>query len=201
VSTARRLLIVIGLGLALGAATQVLQGILPGPLGMLANGLSPWLLSAFALGAAMPTPRWAALSGPLLLLMALVGYYLLVQLRFGYGGSKSALIVWGVSAIVGGPLFAFGGWAWHHAERPWVRGTAAGLAGGLVLMEAFYTPAVAGYSWVAPIWAAFGVLLPVLLGRTGRERLIGLATMVPWDLLGLLGLVVVASVQLLISEV
>jgi hypothetical protein len=194
----RRLAALVAAGLALGAGTQLLQSVLPPPLAPLANGLSPWLLSAFAAGALMPTVRWAAGAGPLLLFAALAGYYLLVQLRFGYGGSTSSLMLWGIGALVGGPVFGSGGWLWRHGDRPLVRGAAAGLAGGLVLMEAFYLPVAAGVPETAPGWVVVAVLLPLLLGRTARERLIGLAFVVPWAVAGGLGLAMVGVLQLVL---
>lgn len=200
-SPIRRLLAVIAAGLALGAVTQLLQGILPGPLAMLANGLSPWLIAAFVAGALMPAPRWAVLAPPLMLLAALAGYYLAVELRFGYGGSKSSLIFWTVASVIGGPIFGAGGWSWRRAARPRVRGIAAGLLGGLLLMEAFYLPLTAGYGYVAPLEAAVAVLVPVALGRTWRERLIGVAASIPWGLAGIVALIVLASLQLALAGV
>jgi hypothetical protein len=198
VSPAGRIVAIIALGLALGGVTQVLQGVLTGPLSMLANGLSPWLIAAFATGAGMPTRRWAAASGPILLFAALAGYYALVQLRFGYGGSSKSWLIWGGAAVVAGPIFGTGGWAWRRGDRPLLRGAAAGLVGGLLLMEAFYLPSTAGYPNVAVVWAIAGVLAPLLLGRTGRERLIGLVASIPWAIAGTLALVILAGVDLVL---
>ena len=86
----RRLGIITVVGLATGTLTQIGQSTLPDGWSQAANAMSPWLLVAFALGAAMPDRRWAAVAGVAALLLSLVGYYLMIELRYGYGGSRGS---------------------------------------------------------------------------------------------------------------
>jgi Family of unknown function (DUF6518) len=145
-------------GLLLGAATQVLQGILPGTLNWVANALSVWLLVAFLAGSRLPGWRLAAACGVLLLVAALAGYYLMVQLRFGYGGSAAALAFWGLGAVAGGSVFGADGWWWRHGS-PWPRALASGLLAALFVAEGVYFLAT-----------LLGLALPAALGRSQPER-------------------------------
>ena len=62
-------------GLGLGVVTQVLQSVLPTGWSQAANAISPWLLVAFFIGAAMPDQGSAVVAGLATLVLALVGYY------------------------------------------------------------------------------------------------------------------------------
>ncbi len=68
----------------------------------------------------MPDTRWAAAAGAGALLLALVGYYGMVQLRYGYGGGTGSWIFWGSARVVGGPVFGVAGHWWRgpvHRRR------------------------------------------------------------------------------------
>ena len=115
-------------GLVAGAVTQLLQGILPAGIGSIANSATPWLAVAFGVGST--APRWwlAAIAGAVTLLAALVGYYGLVQLRFGYGPElRGAVLLWLIAAVVGGPVFGVAG-RWWRGDGPWLQGDRAGAA-------------------------------------------------------------------------
>ena len=61
--------------------------------------------AAFALSV-----RWAAVAGVAVLLLAVVGYYAMIQLRYGYGvAARGLLVLWGLAALVGGPVFGVAG--------------------------------------------------------------------------------------------
>lgn len=94
----RRIGLIVAVGFATGALTQIGQSVLPDGWSQVANAISPWLLMVFCLGAAMPDRRWAASAGVAALLLALVGYYLMVELRYGYGGSRGSLLLSGIAA-------------------------------------------------------------------------------------------------------
>src|SRR4029077_5874433 len=98
--------LIAAVGLLAGVATQLGQSLLPDGVSQAANSISPWLLVAFLLGSRMPDRRWAALAGFGALALALLGYYGMVQLRFGYGGSTGALELWGHGAVLGRAAFA-----------------------------------------------------------------------------------------------
>ena len=103
----------------------------------MANAITPWLLVAFLLGSAMPDTRWAVAAGAGALLLALVGYYGMVQLRYGYGGGTGSWIFWGLGALVGGPVFGVAGHWWRgpvHRRRA----IAIGLLGAVAVAEGAY---------------------------------------------------------------
>ena len=88
---ATRVALIVVAGLATGILTQIGQGALPGDWSQLANAITPWLLVAFLLGSACPTPAGRPPPASAALLLALIGYYGMVQLRYGYGGGTGSL--------------------------------------------------------------------------------------------------------------
>ena len=103
-------------GLAVGVATQILQGVLPDGWGVLANSGVMWALMAFALGATLPTPRWAAAGGAVQLVIAAIGYYLAVDWFEGHRSDPRGAIIWSAAGIVAGSMFGLGGhWFAHRA--------------------------------------------------------------------------------------
>jgi len=130
-------LLVVAAGLATGIATQLGQSVLPDGWSQVANAISPWLVVAFLLGSRMPDRRWAALAGIAALVLALVGYYAMIELRYGYGASTSSLLLWGSAAVVGGPVFGIAGWSWRFDDG-WHRAAAVGLLAACVIAEGAY---------------------------------------------------------------
>jgi hypothetical protein len=182
----RPLLAAVGAGLLLGVVTQLLQGILPGALNWLANALSGWLVVAFLAGSRYATPRRAAVLGVVLLVAALAGYYGTVQARFGYGGSTSILVFWGIGALAGGLVFGAAGWWWRHgAER--ARALATGLLAALLVCEGVYFLAILPDPTVGAGAIVGGLLVPLVLGRTWRDRGLAYAGMLPGLALGAAG--------------
>ena len=176
----------LGAGLALGIVTQVLQGILPGALNWLANALSGWLLAAFMAGSVLPRPRSAAIGAVVLLLAALAGYYGAVQLRFGYGGSQTSLLFWGIGALAGGMVFGVAGWWWRNGS-PRIRALSIGLLAALFVCEGAYFLAILPDQTVGVAAVAMGLAIPALLGRSWQDRRAGYLGMVPGIALGAVG--------------
>jgi len=178
--------LVAGTGLGLGIATQVLQGVLPDALGRLANSCAVWVVFAFIVGSFVPRGvRNTAAAGAATLAGALAGYYAAALIE-GTPVAISTVLVWTGTALVGGPLFGIaGGWlrdeaSWLVGEVPWRRIAALALLGGAVAAEGiegvFIHPAGNPGSVDLVAWAMLfaGPLVPLLAGRTVRERLLGI---------------------------
>jgi len=182
----RPLVAAVGAGLVLGVVTQLLQGILPGALNWVANALSGWLVVAFLAGSRYATPRLAAILGVVLLVAALAGYYGTVQVRFGYGGSSSSLVFWGIGALAGGLVFGAAGWWWRHGEER-ARALATGLLAALLVCEGVYFLAILPDSTVGAGAIVAGLLVPLVLGRSWRDGGLAYAGMLPGLALGAAG--------------
>ena len=189
----RRIALVLVAGLMVGAATQILQGLLPGALNWIANSLSGWLVVAFLVGSRMPSLRWAAGSGPPLLLAALAGYYALTLVRLGIGGSTSSLVFWSFGALAGGIVFGATGWWWRHGGDV-ARAMAAGLVGALLVAEGVYFLAILPDPVVGIGAVVAGLVAPLILGRSWSDRARGELAIVPGLGLGAAGY---AAVQVL----
>ena len=184
-----RALIVVVVGLGLGMITQILQSVLPTGWSQAANAISPWLLVAFFIGAAMPDQGSAVVAGLATLVLALVGYYATTQLRYGIGGGTSALIFWGLGAAVGGPFFGLAGQTWRTGEHRH-RALALGLLAAVFIAEAGYHLIALSEPGVAIGFAVAGLLVPVVLGRSREDRVGAYVAAVPALALGAVGFVV-----------
>jgi len=173
-------------GLAAGVATQLGQGLLPDGWSQAANAISPWLLVAFLLGSRMPDRRWAALAGIAALVLALVGYYAMVQVRFGYGASTSSLLLWGSAALVGGPVFGIAGWSWRF-ETAWRRAVAIGLLAACAIAEGVYLVRILPDPAAGAGFVVVGALIPLALGRSWIERGRAYVAVIPAVALGGVG--------------
>lgn len=186
---ATRVGLIVAVGLLVGVATQIGQNLLPDGVSHAANSISPWLLVAFVLGSRMPDRLWAALAGFGALAVALVGYYAMVQLRFGFGGSTGALVLWGIGAIVGGPVFGVAGWTWRF-ESGWRRAAAIGLLAAVAIAEGGYLIAILPEASVGAAFILVGLCVPLVLGRTMRERGRAYLAVIPALALGIAGYIV-----------
>jgi hypothetical protein len=158
------------------------------PAGLLipANAIGAWLAVAFVLGASARTIPTGALRGLLGLLAAVATYYVLFAL-LGVGfraiGASHAATVWGLVALIAGPLLGGSGAVWRHGTG-WPRAIgvavlAAALVGEgvvfggsrLVHVDQLGTDPGA-FLFLAEI--LIGLLLPLVLLR-GQERLRGYA--------------------------
>jgi hypothetical protein len=181
-------------GLATGVLTQLGQGILPDGWSQVANAISPWLLVAFFVGAALPTTRWAAVAGVAVLLLAVVGYYAMIELRYGYGASRSSLVLWGIASLAGGPVFGVAG-RWWRDQREWKRAAALGLVGAVFVAEGAYLILILPEPAVGIGFVLVGLAMPLLLGRSWPDRGRGYVAMVPALALGAAGYVALTLVN------
>lgn len=164
-------------GLAVGAATQVLQGILPGAWNWLANSMSAWLIVGFLFGATTARPRVAAAAGVVLLLAALLGYEVTVEARFGTGFGP-LVAFWALGAVAGGVVFGAAGWGWRRGG-PRVRAISTGLPAALLIGEGLYFLAILPGPETGIGAIVIGLALPALLGRTNGDRARAYVALVP----------------------
>ena len=182
-------LLVVAAGLATGIATQLGQSVLPDGWSQVANAISPWLVVAFLLGSRMPDRRWAALAGIAALVLALVGYYAMIELRYGYGASTSSLLLWGSAAVVGGPVFGIAGWSWRFDDG-WRRAAAVGLLAACLIAEGAYLVVILPDPAVGAAFVVVGALVPVVLARSGSDRGRAYVAVIPALALGAVGYLV-----------
>ena len=185
----RRLATITVVGLATGVLTQFGQSVLPDGWSQVANAISPWLLVAFLLGSTMPDDRWAAGAGAAALLLALVGYYAMTELRYGIGGGTGSLILWGASAVIGGPVFGVAGHRWRgpsHRERA----AAIGLMGAVAIAEGAYIALVLERPSTGLGFVIAGLVAPLVLGRDRHDRIGAYVAILPALVLGAIGYVV-----------
>ena len=183
-----RLALVVGAGLATGVLTQFGQSVLPDGWSQVANSISPWLLVAFLVGAAMSDVRWAAIAGIATLALALAGYDAMILIRYGYGPGLGPTIFWGLAAVAGGPVFGGAGRAWRTGSHLW-RAIALGLLAAVGAGEGIYC--AVGLSWpaVGAGFAIAGLLMPLILGRSRDDRIGAYVAAIPAMGLGALGYV------------
>ena len=177
----------IGGGALLGAAAWWSDQ-LGYPAGLLipANAIGAWLAVAFVLGASARTIPTGALRGLLGLLSAVVVYYVLFAL-LGVGfraiGASHAATVWGLVALIAGPLLGGSGAVWRHGTG-WPRAIGVAVLAAALIGEGV----VFGGSRLVRVdqlgndpgavlflvEIVIGLVLPLVLLR-GRERLRGYA--------------------------
>lgn len=182
----RRMARILVVGLATGALTQIGQSSLPDGWSQAANAVSPWLFIAFLLGATMPTARWAAFAGAGALVLALVGYYAMTELRYGIGGGTGSLVLWGLGAFVGGPVFGMAGRSWRTGPRR-ERAIALGLLVAVAVAEGIYNAVVLTSPAVGAGFVLAGLIVPLVLGRSRDDRIGAYVAAVPALGLGALG--------------
>jgi Family of unknown function (DUF6518) len=182
----RTFFLVTALGFAIGVLTVVGQGGLPGNWTTLANSGAVWLAAAFLVGSFMPTDRRAAAAGVVALIGAVVGYYASVPFIVeGAAADARSVAIWVVVALVGGPVFGIAG-RWWHSDRSTRRIAASALLGVIFFAEGLdrilRNPHLGAVGWTM---MAVGVAVPLILGRTNKERLWGLAAELPMVLAAL----------------
>jgi hypothetical protein len=162
----RPVLLALGLGVAVGVLTSLLQAYLDFPWLALVNAASPWLTTAFVAGALQSRLSTAALVGVAATTLEVVAYYVTADLR-GFGVSMTYVVLWSLCAFVGGPIFGAAGYVWWRAAP-------AGL-GAALLVAAYASEAVVvyhfrlGYSSSAWLFGAVALLLAIGLGRHRRQ--------------------------------
>ena len=184
----RRAGLIVAVGLATGALTQVGQSVLPAGWSQAANAMSPWLLVAFLLGSVMPDRRWAATAGIAALLLSLVGYDLMIELRYGYGDGRGSLLLWGTGALIGGTVFGVAG-RWWRVGQPWQTAAAIGLLAAVFVAEGIYQMRIQPDAAVGAGFVIVGLVVPLVFARSRDERLRGYLALLPALVLGLIGFV------------
>ena len=154
-------------GLAVGGLTLVMQGTLPGVLNHLGNSGAVWSLAAFGAGALLPVRGWrAAVSGAVLLVGAVLGYYGSTTVFLHDDVNSGTLLgpaVWATVALVAGPVFGLAGAA-YRGDRPGYRWAALGALGAVFVAEALYLGGALSQWGEAGLMAGLGLLLALLLG-------------------------------------
>ena len=181
--------LVVGTGLATGVVTQLGQSVLPTGWSQAANSISPWLLATFLVGSTMPGRRSALVAGIATLVLALIGYYAMTQIRYGIGGGSSSLLFWGLGAAVGGPVFGLTGQLWRRGDLR-TRALSLGLLAAAFLADAGFHAVVLSEPPVGVGFAIAGLIVPVALGRSGQERVGAYLAAVPGTAAGALGFAV-----------
>ncbi|WP_432971761.1 DUF6518 family protein [Dactylosporangium sp. CA-233914] len=175
---------------ALGVATLLLNGLLPGGSDRLVNSGAVWAAGAFAAGAILRDGRWRTwLAGTALLVGAVAGYYggLAVLEHRPIGGAvPTGPAQWAAVGLLAGPVFATAG-AWWRDERRGRRVVSVCALGGVFLAEAAYLLATARPAGEAAVVAAIGLAIPAALGCGVAERLLTLVALVPAAVLGFVG--------------
>ena len=110
----------------------------------------------------------------------------MVQLRFGYGGSTGALVLWGIGALVGGPVFGVAGWTWRF-EDGWRRSTAIGLLAAVAIAEGGYLFGILPEPAVGVAFILVGLCVQLVLGRSTADRARAYLAVVPALALGVIG--------------
>jgi hypothetical protein len=193
-------------GAALGAAAW-LSDQLQWPYSLLipANMIGVWLGVAFALGASARTIPTGALRGLIGLLAAVAVYYLLfAALGAGYRaiGAGHAATVWGLVALLAGPVLGGAGAVWRHSSgRP--RAVAVAVLAAALIAEGVVFGVTRlvhidqlGNDPGALLYAAeiaIGAALPAILLRSG-ERASGYAVTAGFAILAAVAIGPVTSI-------
>ncbi|WP_433075488.1 DUF6518 family protein [Dactylosporangium sp. CA-052675] len=184
-------------GIALGVVSLMLNHVLPGGSSRLVNSGAVWAAGAFAAGAAVRAGWWRVwLAGTVVLVGAVAGYYgglVVFEGRHAGADVLAGPLGWGAVGLLAGPVFATAG-AWWRDERRGRRVVGVCVLGGVFLAEAAYLAVKerpAGEAWIV---AAIGLAVPLVLSRTGRERLLALVALVPAAVLGAMAYLALGSV-------
>lgn len=163
----------------LGALTSVGQSHFTGGWAALTNSASTWVMVALVAGRRVPgRPVPAAVAGLLSQAGLVLGYYATSGLR-GFPVDRASLVVWIAAGALAGPAYGAAG-ALLRDPRTLLRATATGLTGSVRLLEGLHflqlDTAAGSYSGPGPTagwcYLAVGCLLPPLLARSARDRLL-----------------------------
>ena len=162
------------IGIAIGAATALVQPHLSQPWSALVNSASPWLLGGFAAGALAARRRLAVAAG-LAACAVMVAAYYVTAAAIEMPVARYLSAFWLACALVGGPVSGLAGWAWR-------RGTGRARAYGAAFPPGtFIAEAVGAYGFrlhyqpAAALFLLIGVaLLCLLIRRVPPDGLPGL---------------------------
>jgi hypothetical protein len=180
-AAARRWLLPVAAGLAVGVLTSFGQGVLSGAGNAFVNSASAWLVVPLLMGTLFHRARSAAWAGLACCLLQLIGYDITAVLR-GFAVSTSVEGFWAACALVGGPLFGIAGHLWRFGPA-----TRRGL-GPAALAAAFITEGSWNYVHTlqrpvtGALWIGIGAGI-ALAGLRGRRGWRWLALTLPLGLL------------------
>jgi len=184
-------------GVVLGGLTLAMAGVLPGGSSRLVNSGAVWVVGAYVAGALARNVLWHTwLAGIAVLVGAVAGYYGSMVVFQGREVSPAVLsgpIGWSVVALASGPIFATAG-SWLRSDRLGRRVCSLCLLGGVFVAEGGYLLLTDRPTSEVVIVSAIGVLAPLIAGRSMRERLYGVAALVPAAALGIGGYALLGAV-------
>ncbi len=186
---AARLALIVTVGIATGAISQLLQSILPTGWSQIGNAVSPWLAVGFLLASRMPSRAWAVAGAVTALAIATATFYVVTTIRYGMGGGIGATVLYGTGSLAGGVVYGLAGYEWRHGPHV-RRAVAIGLLAAVFVAEALYQAWIQPEPWIGVGFALAGLAVPLLVGRSNRDRLGGYVAMVPLITLGALGFLV-----------
>jgi Family of unknown function (DUF6518) len=164
-------------GVALGFATQTLQGSLGGSSAVLANSGAVWVLVAFALGLVMPTSPVAAIGGAMCLVAASISFYIAVDWFEGIASSPRGPVVWSITGIVAGAAFGLAGFRARHSTQH--RRSAWALLAGVLIGEGIHTTWYVGNDQLRPAGIAelaIAAIISLLILRRAKSGALVAAT-------------------------
>jgi len=178
-------------GLLLGVINLLGQLTLPYPWANLANSPAVWAVAAFAIGAWGRGAPWrVAVAGALLLVVAVETYYAAAVIFLGDDSGtlyNQVAFTWMGFGVLAGVVFGIAG-AWFGERRRRLGNVGVAMLSGVFAAEALRNVGVGLFdqatSWIL---AGIALLIPLVLGRSMRQRLESLALAVPLALMGLLG--------------
>jgi len=170
---------VITAGAALGVLTVMGQDWFEGPWLAVVNSGAVWLAPAFAAGACCRTDLGAGAAGTALLVTAVIAYYGSIPfLTHGAWSNPRSVGIWIAVSLVGGPAYGVAG-RWWARSRSWKAWVGLGLLGGAFLAEGLSRLRVTNDTKAGAAMVLVGLFLPLVLGRSGRERISALLVEVP----------------------
>lgn len=183
-------------GLLLGPIDLLAQLTLPYPWANLANSSAVWAIGAFGIGAWAHAGRWRpAIAGVLMLLVAVESYRLAAILALDNDLSNLwsfSTLLWLFFAVLAGLVFGAAG-GWSRGDNRLLRVVGAALPCAVLFAEAGVLVLRSGNGdadyrsdslQTAVIEAALGILLLLLVGRSTRQCLEGLAASLPLAAMG-----------------
>jgi uncharacterized protein DUF6518 len=163
----------------------------PAPFGGLGNSIAVWAVAAFLLTYYRRWTMGPAVAGAVIMLVVAVpSYYVAAALIQDDDWSNvwaTTSVLWMWLGVVAGVVFGAGGVLARTPGR--LRVPALGLPAAVLLAEVVLRPDGVAYTLVL---IALAVLITVLVGRTGRDRVLALAWSVPLGALGYLLMVTTA---------
>jgi hypothetical protein len=109
------------------------------------------------------------------LVVAVLAFYVSIPVIVpDASAAPRAIVIWSAVGIVAGPIYGVAG-RWMRSHRGRRRVAAAALIGGSFLAEGLvrWTTPPSDDRVLAVAMVVMGLLLPIMIGRSARERLLG----------------------------